>query len=139
EQGTFSAAGYYPSVAFNPLTNFPMIAYYDITNGTLKFAEKTSTGWVKITLDNQSDTGYYPVLLVDERHNAMYIIYYSPGAGEMRGLVRALNGSAWEGPVTLATDSRGVRPAVILTPEGRLQVSFYDEAKGDLLVTEVGA
>jgi hypothetical protein len=138
EQGIFNAAGYYTSVVANPLTNAPMIAYYDISNGALNFAEKSGSLWTLTTLDNVADTGYYPALKADSAHNVLYLVYYAPQAGELRAMTRALAGGTWSDPVALATNYRGLRPSIQVTPDGRLELSFFDEARGDLLTSATG-
>src|SRR5207253_4586774 len=49
--------GQFASLAINPLTNRPSVAYYDATNGDLKLATLGKSGWSTSSIATAGDVG----------------------------------------------------------------------------------
>ena len=66
----------YPSLAIDPDTDFPGIAYYDELNGDLKYAGWDGDQWIIDVLDSTGDTGLYPSLAFDPADGNPAIAYF---------------------------------------------------------------
>jgi hypothetical protein len=76
--------GQHTSIALGTGTYpYPSIAYYDETNGDLKFAEWNGTHWLISTVDWVGDVGRYASLKMDSNALA-HIAYYDQTKGELR-------------------------------------------------------
>jgi hypothetical protein len=62
---------------------YPSIAYYDETNGDLRFAEWNGSHWVISTVDSIGDVGQYASMKVDS-NELVHIAYYDQTKGELR-------------------------------------------------------
>lgn len=133
----FLASGWFTSIAVDPLTNEPAVAYYDITLGLLKFAQRIGANdWEVQFADTDLDTGLYPHLVFDESNSVIAIVYYNETNGQLRIAVRGFADAEWPEPTVLAEETRGVRPAVFQRQDGSLLISFYQQSSGDLLVSQ---
>ena len=68
--------GKYASLALDQVDSHPLIAYYDQTNGNLRYAELHGTIWLTLTVDAPSDVGQYASLALDAA-GLMRIAYYN--------------------------------------------------------------
>jgi hypothetical protein len=61
ESSLFLSSGQETSIAINPETGRPAVAYYDITNAALRFAQMDQTGqWTTVLIDGDGDTATLP-------------------------------------------------------------------------------
>lgn len=134
ETSTYNVAGWFTSVALNPATKKPAVAYLDVTRGALKYAERTEAGkWTVTTVDDQGETGFYPVLRFDETASETFLLYYNQTDGNLMMISKSLNSGCWRDPLVLASGSRGVRPAMAADADGRFMITLYHQEAGDLL------
>lgn len=60
------------------------VAYYDLTNGDLRYARRDPGGaWVRRSIDVANDVGRFPALAVDDS-GAVHISYYDVTAGDLK-------------------------------------------------------
>ena len=86
--------GQYASLAFDSSNN-PHIAYYDFSNGSLKYAERVGGVFTTEVVDAGGDVGMYASLRLD-RDNNPHIAYYGKSHYELRYARRIGSGSPWE-------------------------------------------
>lgn len=67
--------GRYTSLAVDPTSKDPRIAYYDVTHKALKFAARTGTTWATHTVDANGDVGRYAFLTIDTK-GIPYVFYF---------------------------------------------------------------
>jgi hypothetical protein len=85
--------GQHTSIALGPGTYpYPSIAYYDETNGDLKYAEWNGSHWLISTVDSAGDVGQYASLKMDSNALA-HVAYYDQTKGELR--YARWNGMSW--------------------------------------------
>jgi hypothetical protein len=113
----------------------PAVAYYDATNGDLKFIranENSGTNWATaVTVTSTGNIGQYPSLLTVNGNPA--IAYYDAANGDLK-YVRATNatGTAWGAPVTLdATNTVGQYTSLAIVG-GNPAIAYYDATNLDL-------
>jgi hypothetical protein len=76
--------GRFASAAINPKTMQPAVAYYDLTNHRLKFAQRLADfTWQIQVVDETGDVGYYPNLVFDKDGKAN-ISYQDLGKQRLR-------------------------------------------------------
>lgn len=73
--------GQYSSLALDSNDN-PCISYYDVTNGDLKYAERTDTVWDVFTVDSTGDVGQYSSLALDN-NDFPHMSYYDATDGDL--------------------------------------------------------
>ncbi len=135
ESSTMNPAGWFLTMAIDPASGKPALAYHDIGRAALRYAERGAEGWVVSNLDEIGETGLYPAMAFDPALKQQYIVYYDQSAGASRLLSRPVGGS-WRLPVVLAEGTRGVRPALRIADDGHLLISAYHQRAGDLLLHE---
>jgi len=71
--------GQYSSIAVDPTDGYPIIAYYDLTNGALKLAIGSGVGWIIKTIDAPLlwRTGLYASLKLDSTGKTHIAYYFS--------------------------------------------------------------
>ena len=84
----------YPSLAIDPDTGFPAIAYYDELNGHLKYAGWTGSEWIIEAVDTASDTGLYPSLAFDPADGNPAIAYFDATATSLK--LAFHDGGSWQ-------------------------------------------
>ena len=78
--------GKFASLALDSL-GYPRIAYYDVTNSSLKYASWNGTVWVVATIDNAADVGQYASLALDPSTDKMRIAYYDT-SGKLKYIIQ---------------------------------------------------
>jgi hypothetical protein len=86
--------GQYASLAFDSGNN-PHVAYYDFSNGTLKYAERAGGVFTSEVVDSGGDVGMYTTLKLD-RDNNPHITYYRKAGFQLKYARRIGSGSPWE-------------------------------------------
>jgi hypothetical protein len=74
--------GQYASLALDPDDSHPLIAYYDLTNTSLKYAELNGTIWLTLTVDAPNTVGQYASLALDA-DGLMRIAYYNASSQDL--------------------------------------------------------
>ena len=108
--------GTYTSLAFRPYDDYPMISYYDQTNGALMIANPTDIGygscgenadWNCITLDQTGDVGLFTSIDVwgDSEQNWKYgISYYDATNRALKArIISCVDGNCTGGNFTISS------------------------------------
>ena len=77
--------GQYSAIAVDPTDNLPIIAYFDATNGALKLAIGSGTGWIYKTIHDPSlgpTAGMFASLELDTSGKTHIAYYYSSVMGD---------------------------------------------------------
>ena len=82
----------YTSIAIDPASGRPRIAYYDNATRSLKLATRDATGWTNETVDIVNDPGYAVSLQIDALGHAH--VAYGDRDGRLR--YARFNGTGWE-------------------------------------------
>jgi hypothetical protein len=115
--------GQYTSIALNPRTGLPAIAYYNVTNGDLKFAAFNGTSWSAVTVDSAGDTGRHTSLKFDAR-GVPHIAYYDVTNRDLRYATRP--GSSWQRRTVDSTDDSGAFSSLALTRNtGLARIAYH--------------
>jgi hypothetical protein len=75
--------GRYPSLAIDPDTGYPAIAYHDSANQNLVYAEWDGDQWVATNVDTAGITGLWPSLAFDPADGNPAIAYHSQTDGDL--------------------------------------------------------
>ena len=128
-----SPVGGQMSLALDPLTGRPAVAYYDRINGDLKYASKLSGTWNVSVLDQTGDVGDFPSLLITAQGKQV-ITYYDRTRGDLKWATQTA-----QGPWTPATidagfsgENVGAYSSVIEGPRRALMVAYADNTSGML-------
>lgn len=114
-------AGYYLSLAVNALGR-PAIAYFEGSNGDLKYAEYDGVEWHTASVDVKNSTGLYPSLVFD-RNNHPVIAYYRKTTGDLRAATRGDDGD-WSITQVDTTNDTGRSTAAAIDGAGRIGVAY---------------
>jgi hypothetical protein len=113
----------------------PAVAYYDETNGDLKFARasnSTGTTWsAPVIVQSVGDVGAYPQLVIVSGMPA--IAYYDVSNGDLK-FVRASNltGTTWGAPVTVSSVGDVGKFVSLALVNGNPSIAYYDVTNADL-------
>ena len=122
--------GQYASIAIDPVGR-PGIAYYDGTNGDLRYAVLDGERWIAARVDRTGTTGLYPSLVFDRSGRAV-VSYYDKTNGNLR-LGRRSTAGVWSvKTIDGATDNVGRYPSLAVDRNGRLGVAYENARTGDL-------
>ena len=121
---TAANVGEYCSLEYSPSTHQPAIAYYDTTNGNLKFAEFNGASWALSVVESTGDVGKSCRLLFLPNGNPA-IAYYDVTRTYLRYAERVAG--VWQAEDVLLT----ARPELATTPlsaginsAGRMGIAF---------------
>jgi hypothetical protein len=125
--------GKYSSLALDPATRWPCIAYYDSFNQKLKYAEWDGSAWQIENPDNAMFRGQYCSLALDQSTGYPRISYYNSSDGEL--WYASYNGSAWHAEqVDFAANDRGMYSSLALAPStGYPRISYFDNSAKKLV------
>jgi hypothetical protein len=126
--------GEYASLAVSS-SGHPHMAYYDKTNGDLKYATHDGSHWRVETVDATGDSGQYASLVLHK--DQPQVAYYEANQGQLRYAWR--EGGQWRTAVvdgeTPDTD-RGRWAHLVVTPAGDPRIAYYDAVAQDLLLVQ---
>ncbi|GEM_PF-1077868 len=113
----------------------PAIAYYDATNGDLKFVRATDadgTAWgTPVTVDAADNVGQYTSLLVVNGYPA--IAYYDVTNQDLKFAVASdADGTTWGTPVALDVTGDVGQYTSMQIVSGNPAIAYYDVTNGDL-------
>lgn len=119
--------GYYLSMALDSQGQ-PSVAYFDGTNGDLKFARFDGSIWNINTIDAKNSTGAYPTLVFDRNGYAL-ITYYRKTSGDLRAARRDADGN-WSITTIDAPGDVGRSTTAALAFNGSVGVAYEDSTHG---------
>lgn len=120
-------AGYYASMALDS-TGKPGVAYYDASNGDLKYAKYDGANWSVQTIDSQFTTGYYPSLKFGAGNNPVIAYYYKTGK-DLR--MAAFSGGNWNISTIDSKGDIGRFASLALNPAaGRWSIAYESTSTG---------
>lgn len=123
--------GYAATLAFDSTGN-PHIAYYDQTNGDLKYASWNGATWVIETADGLAglNVGTHASLALDGADRPS-ISYYDQGNGDLKFCRK--NAGVWTTEtVDSAIPPRGWFTSLALDAAGNPRIAYQDQTAGDL-------
>ncbi|MGA1823845.1 MAG: hypothetical protein ACMUIP_04205 [bacterium] len=120
--------GYYSSMDIDS-QNKSHIAYYDSSNGSLKYATNTYGLWQTVTIDDEGSVGTYASLAVDSL-NKVHIAYYDSLNGNLK---YATNRSgSWQTAIVDDQGSVGKYASLAIDSFGDVHISYYDSTNTNL-------
>lgn len=123
--------GYAASLAFDS-TGKPHIAYYDQTNGDLKYASWNGATWIIETADGLAglNVGTHASLAIDGSDRP-HISYYDQTNADLKYCRK--NAGVWTAEtVDSAIPPRGWFTSIALDAAGNPRISYQDQTSGDL-------
>ena len=106
------------------------IAYYDATNGDLRYVEGTATGFgVPEVVESAGDTGQWPSLAYDL---GTALIAYQDFTNQDLRLARRDGGSAWSFTTVDPGDWVGADTSIAVSAAGRITIAYMDGLNNDL-------
>lgn len=115
--------GQFTSIALNPVTNQPGIAYYDVTNKDLKFSSFDGSNWITSVIDSDGDVGQYASLEFDAS-GVPHIAYYDATNQDLRYATRP--GRSWRRRTVDATGNVGTWASLALNGQGLPRIAYGD-------------
>ena len=134
--------GKYSSIAVDPTDGYPIIAYYDVTNGRLKLAIGSGGGWIIKIIDDPllGSTGLYASLKLDSTGKTRIAYYFSNLMGiDSLWYAKYVGGGAGNctdndyqcDPVD-SGDQVGKYASLSLDSADRPRIAYYDEGNNAL-------
>ena len=108
---------------------FIHIAYWDKTNGDLKYATNASGGWVPEPADSTGFVGSHSALDLDGADRP-HIVYYDAVNKDLKYATRS--SIAWTSSVVDSTGDVGEFASLAVDSAGSLYASYYNKTDGDL-------
>ncbi|WKZ81704.1 MAG: cell wall-binding repeat-containing protein [Acidimicrobiia bacterium] len=130
--------GYYTSLALDS-SGYPVIAYYDATNTSLKLAHCndpncSSGGESIVTVDNTANLGWYTSLVLDSSGNPV-IAYHDVTSASLK-LAHCDDANCSGGGESIVTVDNtadvGYTPSLVLDAAGNPVISYYDSSNSSL-------
>jgi len=121
--------GYYLSLALDNLGR-ASVAYFDGTDGDLKFARLSQSAWDVQTIDVKNSTGLYPSLAYDSDGRAV-IAYYRKTTGDLRVAAEQSDGRFAITAVDTDGDV-GRYASVAIDKTGRVGIAYEYSTRGHL-------
>jgi len=131
---TVDNAGVYLSLAVGP-DNRPAVAYFDGTNGDLRYAAFDGAQWNVQTIDSNRSVGLYPSLQFN-RFGQPAIAYYKRSTGDLK--LAEFNGTSWATRVLDAAGDAGRHASMVRKGDGYLAVAYANSTTGHLRHIEEG-
>ncbi len=117
--------GEFSSVARDASNNI-YAAYYDLTNGDLKYAKKTSGTWgAAETRESANNVGQYTGIAITP-DNRIHIVFYDVTNGDLRYVCH--NGTSWQAGVVVdgAGIDAGKYASIVGGLDNNVHVAYYD-------------
>ena len=108
--------GLHPSLAIDPNSGHPAIAYYDADADDLRFAKWNGNSWDLTTIDSEDDTGLYPSLAFDPGDGNPVIAYYNATDGDLK--LAWHDGAGWQDQVVDSDGDVGKTPSLAFNEFG---------------------
>ncbi len=107
----------------------PGIAYYDVTNGDLKFAYYDGSDWSISVVDSTNDVGRFASLSLDS-NGYPHISYYDYTGNDLK--YAFWDGSSWNVSTLVSTGDVGEYSSVVVDSNGHRYVSYYNVSLSEL-------
>jgi PKD repeat protein len=121
--------GHNPSLALDSNSN-PSISYYDATNEDLKYAQRTSSGWVTAIVDDTGNVGSYSSLALDSSDNP-HITYYDAANHNLKYAWSSVP-LFWAKEIVDQTTAIVFPPSLALDSNGTPRIGYWDELSRNL-------
>jgi hypothetical protein len=108
-------------------TGKPAIAYYDVFNANLKYAEWTGSKWSVSTVDSGGKVGLYTSLGFDQYDDPI-ITYYTKTNGDLK--VASNDGTGWSISVIDSSGDVGRYSSFAVSRTGQWSVAYEDTSTG---------
>ena len=105
----------------------PHIAYYDITNGVMKMAEKVGAEWDVMVVDGESTTGDFTSLAISS-DDRVRISYHDSTNGDLC----LASEDAWTTDTVHPGSGAGETSSMTLDDDGNAYIAYYDYTNRDL-------
>jgi hypothetical protein len=121
-----SDVGQFLSMALTS-TGKPAVAYYDVFNANLKYAEWDGGRWNVSTVDSAGRVGLYTSLTFDQFDDPI-ITYYSKASGDLK--LAFNDGAGWAVSTIDATGDVGRYSSVAISNTGQWSVAYENSSTG---------
>ena len=133
--------GKYSSIAVDPTDNYPIIAYYDATNGALKLAIGSGGGWIIKTIhDPLLGAGSYASLKLDSTGKTHIAYYFKQFYGNSLFYAEYVGGGAgnctdndYQCDSIDSGDQVGKYASLALDGSDRPRIAYYDGGNNALM------
>ena len=134
--------GKYSSIAVDPTDNYPIIAYYDASNGALKLAIGSGVGWIFKTIHDPliGSAGWYASLKLDstgKTHIAYYINNFPAGSlwyvKHVGGGAGNCGGNDYQCDSIDSGNQMGKYASLALDGSDRPRIAYYDGGNNALM------
>lgn len=117
------------SVAFDDSTGRPSIAFNNVLDGTLSYANFTGASWNTSRIASGIGVAAAPSLALD-RDLHPHVAYYDASVGNLKHAWH--NGAVWINETVESAGDVGGEPSLTIDAAGDLHVSYWDATNGDL-------
>jgi hypothetical protein len=120
------STAYYPSIAIDPDTGFPAIAYWDASSIDLRYAAWNGDTWILTTVDSIGTVGAFPSLAFDPADGNPAIAYYNSGSNDLK--LAWHNGTAWQTQTVESAGDVGIAPSLAFNDYGSgfPSIAYFD-------------
>ena len=115
------------SIAINPLTTLPSIAFFDATNSMLKIADFSGSTWTITTVDSGGTPGQFNSLVFNSS-GIPNISYYLFVTGDLK--YATIKNGLWVNEIVESEGTIGTYTSIALDSNGNPQISYRDETGG---------
>jgi hypothetical protein len=115
-----------PSIAIDPDTSFPAIAYFDGSNSSLRYAAWDGDAWNPITVDAPGVVGLNPSLAFDPADGNPAIAYFDDTNDDLK--LAWHDGSIWQSQTVDAVGNVGYMPSLAFNDYGSgfPSIAYFD-------------
>jgi len=107
----------------------PNFAFFDSSNGDLKYAKLSGSSWEIETVDSEGNVGYFTSIKLDSL-NKPHIAYYDITNKDLK--YAKWTGSAWSIRVIDSIGDVGQYSSLALDSSNNPHIAYYDATNGDL-------